>query len=268
MPSNQPGAGPPLGSFADKLTIETPEQTALDFAIAGIGSRFLALAMDTLIQMLAGLVVGVGGSILIGVIATAVPTAAVWGFAILILFFFLLYFGYFAIFEIVWNGQTPGKRKAGIRVIKDSGRPLTPAESIARNLLRIVDWLPAFYAVGIVSALLTKENKRLGDLVAGSLVVREASFSDLKPAWQTAEVPAGQSFAPLGAGELSPEDFALIDSYLNRRLDLEPDVRFRMAEEILRRLRPKLTLPADNALSTERILETLAYERRATGRYS
>ena len=268
MSSNQPGAGTPLGSFADKLTIETPEQTALDFAIAGIGSRFLALAMDTLIQMLAGLVVGVGGSILIGVIATAVPTAAVWGFAILILFFFLLYFGYFAIFEIVWNGQTPGKRKAGIRVIKDSGRPLTPAESIARNLLRIVDWLPAFYAVGIVSSLLTKENKRLGDLVAGSLVVRETSFSDLKPAWQTAEVPVGQAIAPLSAGDLSLEDFALIDSYLNRRLDLEPDVRFRMAEEILRRLRPKLTLPADNVLSTEKILETLAYERRATGRYS
>lgn len=268
MSSNQPGAGGPLESFADKLTIETPEQTALDFAIAGIGSRFLALALDTLIQIAVGIVVGIGGSILIGLLAAAVPKAAVWSFAIFILFYFLLYFGYFAIFEIVWNGQTPGKRKAGIRVIKDSGRPLTPAESIARNLMRIVDWLPAFYAVGIVSALLTKENKRLGDLIAGSLVVRETSFSDLKPVWQTAQPPSGPAVAPLGAAQLSPEEGALIDSYLSRRLDLAPDVRFRMAEEILRRIKPKLTLPAENLLSTENILETLAYERRASGRYS
>jgi len=268
MPLNQPGVGAPLGSFADKLTIETPEQTALDFAIAGIGSRFLALALDTLIQMAVGFVVGIGGSILIGVLSAAVPKAAMWGFAILILFYFLLYFGYFALFEIIWNGQTPGKRKAGIRVIKDSGRPLTPAESIARNLMRIVDWLPAFYAVGIVSALLTKENKRLGDLVAGSLVVRETSFSDLKPAWQTAVAPSGPALPPLGASQLSPEEGALIDSYLSRRQDLAPDVRYNMAEEILRRIKPKLTLPAENLLSTEKILEALAYERRASGRYS
>jgi uncharacterized RDD family membrane protein YckC len=268
MSSNQPGAGAPLGSFADKLTIETPEQTALDFAIAGVGSRFLALALDTLIQMLVGLVVGIGGSILIGVISAAMPGAAMWGFALLVLFFFFLYFGYFAIFEIVWNGQTPGKRKAGIRVIKDSGRPLTAAESIARNLMRIVDWLPAFYAVGIVSALLTRENRRLGDLVAGSLVVREASFTDLKPAWQTAEAPSGPARPPLGAGLLSLEECALIDSYLNRRIDLAPDVRFRMADEILRRLKPKLTLPADSPLTTDKILEALAYERRTSGRYT
>lgn len=268
MSSNLPGSQNSLGSFADKLTIETPEQTALDFAVAGVGSRFLALAVDTLIQMLVGFVVGLGGSMATGLLASAYPRFAVWGFAILILFYFLLYFGYFAFFEIIWNGQTPGKRKAGIRVIKDSGRPLTPAESIARNLMRIVDWLPFLYAVGIASAVLTKENKRLGDLVAGSLVVRESSFSDIKPAWHTAQVPSGPVLSPLGADRLSPEECALIDSFLNRRLDLEPGVRFRMADEIFRRLKPKLTLPSENALSAERILEALSYERRATGSYS
>ena len=268
MSSNLPGPDTPLGSFADKLTIETPEQTALDFTIAGIGSRFLALAYDTLLQMLVGFIAGLGGSIVIGLLAAAVPTASLWGFALLVLFFFFLYFGYFAFFEIIWNGQTPGKRKAGIRVIKDSGRPLTPAESIARNLLRIVDWLPAFYAVGIVSAVLTKENKRLGDLIAGSLVVRESSFTDLKPAWHTAQAPAGPVLSPLGADRLSLDECTLIDSFLSRRLDLAPDVRFRMAEEIFRRLKPKLTLPPENTLSTEKILEALAYERRATGGYA
>jgi uncharacterized RDD family membrane protein YckC len=268
MSSNLPGDSAPLGSLAEKLTIETPEQTALDFAVAGIGSRFLALALDTLIQTLVGVIVGIAGAFAIGAMAIAMPKASMWGGAILILFFFLLYFGYFAIFEIIWNGQTPGKRKAGIRVIKDSGRPLTPAESIGRNLMRIVDVLPGFYAVGIASALLTKENKRLGDLLAGSLVVRESSFSELKPAWQSSQTPAGPAVAHLGSDHLTPEEFTLIDSFLNRRLDLQPDVRYRMADEIFRRLKPKLTLPADNTLSTESILEALAYERRATGRYA
>src|SRR5207245_4329961 len=259
MSSDQPDSGSPLGSFADKLTIETPEQTALEFAVAGIGSRFLALALDTLIQMLVGFVALFGGIFVISLISAAMPKAGMWGAAILILFFFLLYFGYFALFEIIWNGQTPGKRKAGIRVIKDSGRPLTPAESIGRNLMRIVDWLPAFYAVGIVCAMLTRGNKRLGDLVAGSLVVRESSFSDLKSGWQSSQAPSGPALSPLGAGRLSAQECSLIDSFLNRRFDLEPDVRFRIACELFCRLKPKLTLPAENTLSTERILEALAY---------
>ena len=268
MSSNLPAPGASPGSFADKLTIETPEQTALDFAVAGIGSRFLALALDTLIQFLVGLIVGIGGTYGIGMISAASGKAAMWGFAVLILFYFLLYFGYFALFEIIWNGQTPGKRKAGIRVIKDSGRPLTPAESIGRNLMRIIDWLPAFYAIGIASAILTKENKRLGDLVVGSLVVRESSFGTLKPAWQASAGPAALVHAPMGADRLSPEECALIDSYLQRRLDLEPYLRFRMADEIFARLKPKLTPPAENSLSSEKILEALAYERRAGGRYT
>jgi uncharacterized RDD family membrane protein YckC len=267
MSSNLPG-GAPLNSYTDKLTIDTPEQTALDFAIAGIGSRFLALAVDTLIQILAGLVVGIGGSVLIGVIAAAVPGAAVWGFAILVLFFFLLYFGYFAFFEIIWNGQTPGKRQAGIRVIKDSGRPLTPAESIARNLMRIVDWLPTLYAVGIACAILNKENKRLGDLVAGSIVIREAALSELRNSWQVPESPAGPVPSSLGAANLTPEDYALIDSFLNRRSELDFNVRIQMGEQIFQRLKSKLTLPLDNAMSAEKILETLAFERRSSGGYA
>jgi len=265
--SSNPSDRASLGSYTEKLTIETPEQTSLDFAIAGVGSRFLALAVDTLIQTLVGFIVGVGGTMAIGGLASVLPKSAIWGAAVLVLFFFLLYFAYFAFFEIIWNGQTPGKRKAGIRVIKDSGRPLTVPESIARNLLRIVDWLPAFYAVGIVSAVLTKENKRLGDLVAGSLVVRESSFSDLKPVWQTAPAPSSPVLVPLGAIHLTLEESALIDSFLNRRSELDYDVRVRMADQIFQRVKPKLTLPADNALSVETILETLAYERRTTGGY-
>jgi len=254
-------------SFVDKLTIETPEQTALDFAVAGIGSRFIAVSIDTMIQIAIGLVVGIAGGFGIAGLSKYWPRSSVWGSAFLVLFFFVLYFGYFAIFEIIWNGQSPGKRWTKIRVIKDSGRPLTPAESIGRNLMRIVDWMPALYAVGVLSAIITKQNKRLGDLLVGSLVVRESSLADVRPAWQPTSDQALSTLAPLGVANLSAQDFALIDSFLNRRFDLDPSVRSRMADDILRRLKPQLTLPAENALSTEKLLEALAHERRAGARF-
>jgi uncharacterized RDD family membrane protein YckC len=267
MSSGLFGDRDPSSSFVDQLTIETPEQTALDFQVAGIGSRFIALALDTLLQTAAALVVGIGGGFAIAGASRYWASSSMWGVALLVLFFFLLYFGYFALFEVLWNGQTPGKRWTKIRVIKDSGRPLTPAESIGRNLMRIVDWMPTLYAVGIVSAILTKENKRLGDLLAGSLVVRESPLAEMRPGWGTQADENFANHAPLGSALLSSGDFALIDSFLNRRFDLEPTVRFRMADDILRRLKPQLTLPAENNLSSEKILEALAYERRATSRY-
>jgi uncharacterized RDD family membrane protein YckC len=271
MSIKPPNAGLTLGPDADQLTIETPEQTSLDFAVAGIGSRFLALALDVLIQSLVGFVVGIAAAMLIGGSAVLIPKGAMWLAAIFILFYFLLYFGYYAVFEIIWNGQTPGKRTVGIRVMKDSGRPLTPAESIGRNLMRIVDWLPGFYGVGLICAFFTKGSKRLGDLVVGSIVVRETKLSDLKPVSSSLSVtasPVPASFGALGAQQLSFEEMSLIEHFLNRRIALEPDVRYRMAEEILRKIKPKLALPADASLSTERILEALAYERNSMRAYS
>jgi uncharacterized RDD family membrane protein YckC len=271
MSLNPPSTGLPWEPSPDKLTIETPEQTALDFAVAGIGSRFLAVAYDSLIQSLVAVIVGIGGGMAMAGISAVAPKIATWGLAILILFYFLLYFGYYAFFEIMWNGQTPGKRKVGIRVIKDSGRPLTPAESIGRNLMRIVDWLPFLYGVGIVSAFITSGNRRLGDLLVGSLVVRETSLKELTPIWQAAPTPGeglGSSTGPFGAYRLSAEECLLIESFLARRSSLDHAVRRRMAEEVYSRIKDRLTIPADNTLSVERILEGLSYERRATGHFS
>jgi uncharacterized RDD family membrane protein YckC len=268
MSSDLSGAQRQMGSFVDKLTIETPEQTALDFVVAGIGSRFIALAIDNLIQTAVWCVVGLIGVLVTMGLSIEWPNTGMWGVAVLILFFFVMWFGYYAIFEIVWNGQSPGKRITKIRVIKDSGRPLTPAETIGRNLMRIVDWLPSLYAVGIVTMLLNKQNKRLGDLLVGALVVREATLADLRPVWQSIEDPFLATLPPMGAAQLTPEESALIESFLQRRMDLAPVVRFRMADDILRRLLPKLTIPGDNSLSSERLLEALSYQRRATGRYT
>lgn len=255
----------PSSPYADKLTIETPEQTALEFAIAGIGSRFLALAFDTLIQVVAAILLIIGGSLLI---SGAFPggIGATWTAALLILLAFVIYFGYFAIFEAVWNGQTPGKLITHIRVIKDSGRPITPAESVGRNLMRIVDGQPGFlYAIGMVSVLLSKENKRLGDFVAGTIVIHERELQDIRPLWQA---PPSAATTKFGAENLTPEEFALVEAFLNRRHSLEPDVRYRMAEQIASRIKPKLTASPEGFPSSERLIEAVAAERRSTAGYA
>jgi uncharacterized RDD family membrane protein YckC len=246
--------------LSDKHTIETPEQMPLEFAIAGIGSRFLALAIDTLIQTAIGLAVLVSGVVTAGIMASlGHELSSQWIAAGLFAMVFLLVFAYFAVFEIVWNGQTPGKRKVGIRVIKETGRPLTAAEAIGRNFLRLVDQLPGFYAIGVLVALLNKNNKRLGDFVAGSIVVRETPFETVKPVWAPSQTE--QSLKSAGAG-ISLEDLALIETFLNRRHELAFDVRSRMAHEILGRLKGKLSLDPGSQLSAESILESLAHERR------
>ena len=86
---------------------------------------------------------------------------------------FLLVWGYFSLFEAFWRGQTPGKRAMKLRVIKDAGRQITLFESLARNLLRIVDYFPGLYLTGVITMLCNKRSKRLGDLAAGTLVVHE-----------------------------------------------------------------------------------------------
>jgi uncharacterized RDD family membrane protein YckC len=255
------------GDFRDKLTIETPEQTVLEFEVAGIGSRFLALAFDTLLQIL----VGIGFLVILVVAGVAMPNAArggVWFLAILVLAVFALYFGYFAIFEVLWNGQTPGKKKEGLRVIKDSGRPITPAEAVGRNLMRIVDQMPVLYAVGICSVLLSRQNKRLGDLVAGTIVVHEKSLLDAKPVWESAPAAPPGPATTLGSERLTPEEFALVEAFLNRRSSLPSDVRFNMADRIASQIRPKLSLPSGELPYAEKLLEAVAHERRSSAGYS
>jgi len=260
-PASGPQSPPVL---FDKHTIDTPEQLQLDFPVAGIGSRFLALAIDTLIQFAVTIVGVIAFALLPAMLPSPARAGNVWLLGGLGFVFFLLFFGYFAIFEVLWNGQTPGKRAIGLRVIKDSGRPLTVAESVGRNLFRIVDQLPGFYALGMVVALLNSRNKRLGDLVAGSVVIRESLAGVSAPIWQIHESKAPAARV-LGAASLTLDDLTLIDAFLNRRNELAPDVRSSMAARILDQLRPKLAGVPEQGLSAEAMLESLAYERRSTG---
>jgi uncharacterized RDD family membrane protein YckC len=251
----------------EKLIIETPEQTSIEFPLAGIGSRFLAVAIDTLIQwvvfgVLGLILVAVGFSIGAGFGQSS--SGGVWIVAILVFVFFLMTYGYYILFESIWNGQTPGKRITHIRVIKDSGQPITAIDAVGRNLLRIVDQLPVFYGVGVLCAWISPQSKRLGDYVAGTVVVHEKPFETVAPCWD--DLPAAVATHQYGANRLSPEEFALVEAFLSRRSALDAAVRYDTAAGIVRRIESKLTMPPDRP-SAEKLLEELSYERRSTAGY-
>ncbi|HLY60352.1 MAG TPA: RDD family protein [Terriglobia bacterium] len=278
----------------DNLTIETPEQIHLEFPLAGVGSRFLALALDMLIQASIISVMVIIAVVLSSLFLINFGSQGTWVLALLILGGFLVQLGYFAIFEAVWNGQTPGKRLTHLRVIEDTGRPITVYASVARNLLRIVDSIPGMYAVGIFSVLISRQNKRLGDYVAGTVVVHERPLEPKSATgWQTApaKLPAKPSFAigsVLGinpapvpsapevesqaasgydAGLLSPGEFGLIEAFLMRREHLEGAVRTQMARQILEKIAPRMQIRPEDLARSESLLEKLAIEYRNQASY-
>src|ERR1035438_2680344 len=158
---------------SDQLSIDTPELVAIQMPLAGIGSRFIALLIDTMIWVAAILVLALMSWVLVPGITAFSKLSAQWAVAIYVLVLFLLNWGYFTLFEAFWGGRTPGKRVARIRVIQQSGRPIGLFESMARNFIRYVDQIPFFYAVGGIAMFSTRQHQRLGDLAAGTLVVRD-----------------------------------------------------------------------------------------------
>ncbi len=248
----------------EKLTIETPEQIALEFPLAGVGSRGLALSIDSLIQVIAALVV-----ILILVLTArdlerSWLGARNWVDAIAIFLLFCLYWGYFAAFEILWNGQTPGKRQAKIRVISASGRPITVFEGIARNVMRAIDSL-GFYAVGSIACAVDKKNRRLGDMVAGTVVVHEVEEQGASY-WYGREKPASVPSVGQGVSGLTAQEFQLIETFLSRRLDIPNLQRLESARQIADRIGDRLGIPGPERPINEEFLEEVARRYRDSPR--
>ena len=241
----------------EKLNIDTPEQVALEFSLATIGSRFLAVAIDTIIQIACAIVLLL--VVAAGIWATGALGLAArpWVLAVLVIGGFVIYYGYFAVFETVWNGQTPGKRVIGLRVIHASGRPISPWEAILRNVVRLVDQMPAIYAIGIVSVFVTERSQRLGDLAAGTVVVHERlaeSLDDVAPRPRAAR-------SAYGARRLLPEEISVIELFFSRRGQLDGYARMRTAHQIARRIRERLEITAQ--LDDEQLLEDVVAEYRS-----
>jgi len=246
----------------EKLTIDTPEQVDLEYPLAGLGSRFLGVLYDTLIQAIVYIVLFIISLIALPKMETW-TSASKWLQALLILAGFCLYWGYYAVFEALWGGQTIGKRQAGIRVIKDSGRPITPFEAIARNLVRVIDAIPGFYAVGAITMVLNKRNRRLGDFVAGTVVVHDRKADDNQVIWS---VPA-DSGSKWDLSAITDNDLQVIEAFLERRLDIPLDIRHATAQRLADLYASRLKLPPESRGSNEDFLEAIAIQFRNSRRY-
>jgi uncharacterized RDD family membrane protein YckC len=216
-------------SFEDRVAIATPEGVEVELTLAGIGSRFIAGAIDFTIQLV----------VIISLWLIVRPAGAT-GAAILSTASFAMIFFYDVLFEVLGRGRTPGKRWTGLRVVRAGGRPITLARSSLRNILRIIDILPGFYAIGMTSIFITSQNQRIGDLAAGSHVVRiRHGDQRRKPDAGLSAIDPGPA-ATWDVSAVSQDDVAAVRAFLERRLQLRAESRVEIAGELASRLRPRV----------------------------
>jgi uncharacterized RDD family membrane protein YckC len=264
----------------ETLVIETPERVSLYFALASIGNRFLACAVDHTIQIVTIFLFLYAASFLMDYVSFGgkLSEAPKWVLAILIICVFLILSSYFIFFEWLWNGQTLGKRWMKLRVIREDGRPITFWEAAVRNLLRIFDIMPVpFYSIGLIVVFINKRDQRVGDMVAGTVVVREreaeAPSFDQVFASPVSDSALRRSFKPVQFTAdlrlLTEAEMEVIEAFLRRRWDL-PDVprqwmAWRVAMPIMYKLRPPYDL---ESFTYEGFLEELLHRYRASHRFA
>ncbi len=239
------------------LDVRTPESIAFRYELAGLGSRFLALLVDQAIQIVVLVAIFAGIVMAAARIAprntghTPDKLAESVAIALVVAIVFTILFGYFIVLEAVWNGQTPGKRLLGLRVVRDGGYPIDFGASLIRNLIRVGEYLLGYYLLAAISALLSPENKRLGDLAAGTIVVRDARLSEPRDLARAESEPV---YAP--TAYLTGDERALIKRFLERRDALSVDRRAELAAQLAARVRERV--PEDlRRLDDESLLERL-----------
>jgi uncharacterized RDD family membrane protein YckC len=263
----------------DILIIETPERVPLHFALASIGNRFIACAIDHAIQFVSIIIMIIAFTVLANYssLGEQLSNAPKWVKAVLIVIVFLIVSGYFAFFEWIWNGQTPGKRLLKLRVIREDGRPVTFWEASVRNLLRTFDMMPApFYSIGLVSVFISTSDQRIGDMVAGTVVVREReaeapAFSQVF-ASPVSDPALRRSFPPVdftaSITSLTESEVEVVETFLRRRWELVDVARqwmaWRVALPLMYKLRPAYDL---SSFTYEGFLEELLHRYREQHRF-
>jgi uncharacterized RDD family membrane protein YckC len=254
-----------------RIQLVTPESVEIEFLLAGIGNRALALLIDYHVLAI-GLI---GFWILAGILSSQLlnylaqlqvnyATIPLWLAAITLLISFALFVGYFVLFEVIWQGQTPGKRFAKIRVIRDDGRPIGSAQATLRALLRPVD---DFLFLGAFLIFLGRREKRLGDWIAGTLVVQESRPESRKAVSLSPEAQQLADELPhlTDLSQLLPDDFAIIREYLQRRQFMERHARSELSLKLARQTRAIVhleTIPA--GITSDQFLEAVyvAYQQQ------
>jgi uncharacterized RDD family membrane protein YckC len=246
----------------DRLEFTTPEGVTLDLELAGIGSRALAGALDLVIQgfmlFLAVFVLGFGG---IQVAGAGTDTSLLILVVVFVLGSLAILVGYHVVFEVWGRGRTPGKRVFGVRVVRMDGGPVRLSQSLIRTFLRLIDYLPGMYGIGVIAVFASGKNQRLGDMAAGTVVIVDRSRRSNPTA--TAAPVGSQPYSPWDAGEspavavgdranptgwdvsrVTDRELALVRRFLDRRWSIENPARAAIADDLAGRLRPRVVSPA------------------------
>jgi uncharacterized RDD family membrane protein YckC len=213
-----------------RLEVETPDHVVLRYTLAGVGNRGFAAVVDFLVAFL------ITAGLEIGYAQIGAPGEAVLS-GVIRLLLFVLGWSYFILLEWLWNGQTVGKRAFGLRVINEDGSPAGFVAVFVRNLVRMIDFLPAFYGLGLLSIVLTSRSQRLGDFAAGTYVVRAPKPQLDWLALRTVTRPDAP-VATAGVRGLSGEAQRIVREFVAREGKLSAGDRARLATEIASRIRP------------------------------
>lgn len=235
-------------SSVGQYTLETPESVEVSFELAGAGSRFCAVLVDWALIFLAlfclvaaGCVVNLAGAESLfdnWMSGNGASDWVSWTNAILVILVFVITSGYYIFFELIMRGQTPGKRSLKIRTIRDDGTPVGGNEVVIRNLVRIVDFMPAFYMLGGVAIVFSPTHKRLGDIAAGTIVVKERELDYRGMTDKKAPVAPAAPEETINP-ELTVEERRLLVRFLQRRQELLPQARRELAERLAEPLHEK-----------------------------
>ncbi len=245
-------------------TIRTPENIELRLTLAGLGDRTLAHMIDTIIIAAAWLSLWILGAILLALGVTGgLDSASItgfisaWALAVLLVFTTGLSLGYYLYFEIYWQGQTPGKRWANLRVIRSDGRPLDLQAALIRNILRIVD--QSFLYLGLFFVIIDPGERRLGDRAAGTLVIKETARENRFQALEPEEL--GER--ALNINRLKPQDYLYLTEFLERRRAMEPQARIQVAALLAQRYATLLNETAPRDTEAELFLQRICenYQR-------
>jgi uncharacterized RDD family membrane protein YckC len=258
-----------------EFVLQSPEKVEIRYEIAGLGSRALAAVLDDLLVLTIVAVVGALLALLeettqaISNLLTVIGEG--WLIAGLIFFAYILWFAYYMVFEIFWNGQTPAKRAFGLRVMMLTGAPVTPTAVLIRELVRLVDAFPLCivgYNVAGALAFFSPYGQRLGDMLAGTFVIKERrtpapTLEQLNPVSE-APHPLEVYLPPLLP--ISPSEYRALRAFLDRREKFAQSAREQLAQELYRRLAEAGALPDPPPAAIEGLLEAVAGALRPRAR--
>jgi uncharacterized RDD family membrane protein YckC len=218
------------------FTYQTSEKVRISFETASVPHRIAAFCVDTAIRgacfflfYFLLLIIVAGSAVMHSLFRAEALHETV--LVVLLLLFALFLFAYQLIFELIWKGQTPGKRVMHLRAVNDDGSYMSFGTAVLRNMFRIVDMLPAGYMVGLAAMALNRRRKRVGDYVAGTVVIRENS-ADIPKLGDIRELDCFNGL--LDPGVLFPEkSTGIIENYFSAKNDLSPAARDRVAREIV-----------------------------------